>query len=210
MSERRYDEAEVRRAMRAQELYDDEGPGLEALVAERQRAKQLTWRFNMTDPTDVPARQALLREIFGSLGERVWIEAPLQVSYGYNVTFGDDVFVNVGFTLVDDIEVTIGSRVMIAPNVTVTVTGHPIHPELRSGMAQFSAPVVIEDDVWIGAHVVILPGVTIGAGSVVAAGAVVTKDVPPGTVVGGVPARVLRPITDADREFSYRPPGRLA
>lgn len=204
------DEQDVRRRMRSQELYDDEGPGLEALVAERQRAKQLTWRFNMTDPTDVPARQALLREIFGRLGERVWIEAPLQVSYGYNVTFGDDVFVNVGFTLVDDIEVTIGSRVMIAPNVTITVTGHPVHPQLRSGMAQFSAPVVVEDDVWLGAHVVILPGVTIGAGSIVAAGSVVTKNVPAGVVVGGVPARVLRPITDADREFAYRAPGTLA
>lgn len=203
------DEREVRRRMRAQELYDDEGPGLEVLVAERQRAKQLTWRFNMTDPTDVPARQALLRELFGPIGERVWIEAPLQVSYGYNVTFGDDVFVNVGFTLVDDIEVRIGSRVMIAPNVTVTVTGHPVHPELRSGMSQFSAPVTIEDDVWIGAHVVILPGVTIGAGSIVGAGSVVTRNVPPGVVVGGVPGRVLRPITDADREFVYRAPGTL-
>lgn len=203
------DEHEVRRSMRAQELYDDEGPGLEALVAERQRAKQLTWRFNMADPTDVPARQALLREIFGAMGERVWIEAPLQVSYGYNVTFGDDVFVNVGFTLVDDIEVRIGSRVMIAPNVTITVTGHPVHPELRSGMSQFSAPVTVEDDVWLGAHVVILPGVTVGAGSIVAAGSVVSKNVPPGVVVGGVPARVLRPITDADRDFVYRAPGTL-
>ena len=155
------------------------------------------------------ARQAILRELFGPMGERVWIEAPLQVSYGYNVSFGDDVFVNVGFTLVDDIEVTIGSRVMIAPNVTISVTGHPVHPELRSGMAQFSAPVTIEDDVWLGAHVVILPGVTVGAGSIVGAGSVVTKDVPPGVVVGGVPARVLRPITDADREFVYRRPGTL-
>lgn len=204
------DEQEVRRRMRAQELYDDEGPGLEALVAERQRAKHLTWRFNMSDPTDVPARQALLREIFGAVGDRVWVEAPLQVSYGDNVTFGDDVFVNVGFTLVDDVEVTIGSRVMIAPNVTITVTGHPVHPELRAGMAQFSAPVVIEDDVWLGAHVVVLPGVTIGAGSIVGAGSVVTKDVPPNVVVGGVPARVLRSITDEDRVFTYRAPGALA
>ena len=203
------DEQEVRRRMRAQELYDDEGPGLEALVAQRQRAKHLTWRFNMSDPLDVPARQALLREIFGSVGERVWVEAPLQVSYGDNVTFGDDVFVNVGFTLVDDVEVTIGSRVMIAPNVTITVTGHPVHPELRAGMAQFSAPVVIEDDVWLGAHVVVLPGVTIGAGSIVGAGSVVTKDVPPNVVVGGVPARVLRSITDEDRVFTYRAPGAL-
>lgn len=203
------DERDVRRAMRAQELYQDEGPGLEALTEERHRAKELTWRFNQTNPRDVAGRQALLRELFGAMGERVWIEAPLQVSYGSNVTFGDDVFVNVGFTLVDDIEVTIGSRVMIAPNVTITVTGHPVHPDLRSGMEQFSAPVVIEDDVWLGAHVVVLPGVTIGAGSIVGAGSVVTRHVPPGVVVGGVPARVLRPITDADREFVYREPRTL-
>ena len=88
-----------------------------------------------------------------------------------------------------------------------TSTGHPVHPELRRDGSQFSAPVRIGDDVWIGAGAVLLPGVTVGRGSVVGAGSVVTADVPPMTVVAGTPARVLRAITDADREWSYRPPG---
>jgi galactoside O-acetyltransferase len=95
---------------------------------------------------------------------------------------------------------------MFGPHVTIATAGHPVHPAARPHGEQFSAPVVIEEDVWVGGHVVIMPGVTIGRGSVIAAGAVVTANVPPMVVAGGVPAKVLRPITDADREWSYRAP----
>ena len=97
----------------------------------------------------------------------------------------------------------------MGPHVTITATGDPVHPDLRRDGSQFSAPVAIEDDVWIGGQVTILPGVTIGRGSVIAAGAVVTANVPPVVVAGGVPARVLRPITDADRDWSWRDPKTL-
>ncbi|WP_437097236.1 sugar O-acetyltransferase [Streptomyces sp. enrichment culture] len=188
------------------ELYTDSAPGLERLEEERFRGKELAAEYNGTGPRDQEARRTLLAELLGSVGRGVWVEPPLHVAYGSRVHLGDDVYANFGLTLVDDVEVFVGDRVMFAPHVTISTTGHPVHPELRRDGSQFSAPVRIEDDAWVGAGAVILPGVTVGRGSVVGAGSVVTACVPPMTVVAGAPARVLRPITDADREWTYRPP----
>ena len=199
-------EREVRRRMAAHELYTDAAPGLEGLEEERIRGKELADEYNATRPRQTAERERLLRELFGSVGERVWVEPPLHVSYGNHVHLGDDVYVNFNLTLVDDVEVFIGSRVMFAPNVTITTTGHPVHPDLRRDGSQFSAPVRIEDDVWIGAGAVLLPGILIGAGSVVGAASVVTGNAPPGVVVAGAPARVIRKITDGDHDWTYRPP----
>ncbi|GAB3270995.1 sugar O-acetyltransferase [Kineosporia babensis] len=202
-------EKEVRRRMDAQELYTDFGPGLDDLEESRVRGKELAREFNQLPPRDLAGRDRVLKELFGTIGARVWAEPPLFVAYGVHTHVGSSVYLNTGTTIIDDSPVHIGDQVMFGPHVTLTTAGHPIHPDTRATGEQFSAPIVIEDGVWIGANVTVLPGVTIGRGSVVAAGAVVTANVPADVVVGGVPARILRAITEADREFTYRAPRTL-
>jgi len=199
----------VRARMAASQLYVDHGDGLERLEAERARAKEVLYDLAHTRPSAVEDRDRLLRDLLGSAGERIWVEPPFAASYGSHTHVGDDFYANFNLVLVDDVEIRIGDRVMVAPNVTITTTGHPVDPELRHGGAQFSAPVTIEDDVWIGSNVVVLPGVVIGVGSVIGAGSVVTKNVPPGVVAVGNPCRVLRTIGAEDASFAYRHPGTL-
>jgi galactoside O-acetyltransferase len=126
------------------------------------------------------------------------------MAYGKNVHIAAGFYANFNLVLVDDAEIYIGDNVLIAPNVTISPTGHPVHPDLRRGGSQFSIPIRIGDDVWIGSNVVILPGVTIGKNSVIGAGSVVSKDVPENVVAVGNPCRVLREINERDREYYYK------
>ncbi len=191
----------IRERMKAGKLYTDL---VEGLPEERLRGKELVYDFNQTRPSEEQKRQEILKELLGSMGEGVWIEPPLRVAYGNRTHMGNYVYANFNLTLVDDIEIYIGDNVMFAPNVTISTTGHPVHPELRPNGDQFSFPVTIEDYVWVGSNVVILPGVTIGKNSVIGAGSVVTKDIPANVVAVGNPCRVLRPITDRDKEYYYK------
>lgn len=191
----------IRERMKQGLLYTDLGEGLEE---ERQRCKELIYDYNLTRPGETEKRKALLQELLGDMGENIWIEPPVRMAYGKNVHIGDAFYANFNLVLVDDIDIYIGNHVMIAPNVTITATGHPVHPELRKNGTQFSIPVRIEDDVWIGANVVILPGVTIGKNSVIGAGSVVTKNIPENVVAVGNPCRVLREITERDKQFYYK------
>lgn len=173
-------------------------PGDEVLSKARDRAKRLTWRYNQLDPTDWEGRTALLRELLGHLGEDSWIEPSFRCDYGVNITVGDGVFVNYDCIFLDVAPITIGSRVLIAPRVCLYTAGHPTDAQVRSTGLEFGLPITIGDDAWIGGSAVILPGVTIGAGSIIAAGSVVTKDIPAGVIAAGNPCRVLREITDED------------
>ncbi|MEU4560686.1 sugar O-acetyltransferase [Actinoplanes sp. NPDC023936] len=189
---------------REAEVLDRIGRGLlytesEAAFQNPRRRADLIFEYNNTRPGDPDQRRKLLERILGSVGARTVLLSPFHAGFGSNVHIGDDFFGNVNLTFVDDVEIRIGDGVMIAPGVTLTTTGHPIHPDLREDFRRFSRPIVIEDKVWIGSHVVVLPGVRIGYGSVIGAGSVVTHDIPPMTVAMGVPCRVVRPITDADR-----------
>ncbi|RJF43756.1 sugar O-acetyltransferase [Actinomyces sp. 2119] len=204
-----FDEAETRRRLSTGELYTDFGPGLEALEEERDRGKELVERYNATSVRDPQCRVAIATELFASLGQGTWLEAPIYCAYGSHTSIGAGCWFNTGTTLIDDAEIRIGDRVLFGPYVTITTAGHPVDPGLRSTGAQFSAVVTIEDEAWLGANVTVLPGVTVGRGSVVAAGAVVTANVPPMTVVAGVPARIVRSITETDREVGFRPPPTL-
>ena len=191
----------IRERMKQGLLYTDIGEGLDE---ERQRCKELIYDYNLTRPSEADKRKALLQELLGDMGENIWIEPPVRMAYGKNVHIGHSFYANFNLVLVDDIDIFIGNNVMIAPNVTITPTGHPVHPELRKNGTQFSIPVRIEDDVWIGANVVILPGVTVGKNSVIGAGSVVTKDIPENVVAVGNPCKVLRKISDRDKQFYYK------
>ena len=174
------------------------------LAQARQRGKTLCWEINRLDPRDIQKRAELLCQLFGRIGENFWLEPPVFVAYGSNVEIGNNVYVNFGLTLVDDYRITIGNDVLIAPNVTIAVTNHPLHPELRKRGEMYALPVTIGDNVWIGSGAVICPGVTVGECSTIGAGSVVTRDVPPFVFAAGNPCRVLRQITDRDREYYYR------
>lgn len=191
----------VREKMEQGKLYIDHGEGL---PEERLRCKELVYEFNNTRPGEEKKRLELMRQIFGSLGKDPWIEPPLRLAYGTRTHIGDCFYANFNFVIVDDIDVYIGNHVMIAPNVTITATGHPVNPDLRRPGAQYSFPVTIGDDVWIGSGAIILPGVTIGKNSVIGAGSVVTKDIPANVVAVGNPCRVLRAISDRDKAFYYK------
>ncbi|WP_050183519.1 DapH/DapD/GlmU-related protein [Domibacillus robiginosus] len=181
-------------------LWTDTGEYLQAQT----RAKELMYDFNHLRPGEKEKRMELIHEIFGAVGKSVWIEPPLTFARGKTVTIGDDCYINANLTLVDDYQITIGNGVLIAPNVTITVTGHPVHHELRKHGEMYTFPVTICDNVWIGANVVILPGVTIGENSVIGAGSVVTKDIPKNVIAVGNPCRVFREITDRDKEYYYK------
>ncbi|MEJ3749616.1 sugar O-acetyltransferase [Actinomycetes bacterium KLBMP 9797] len=190
----RSDEREVLDRIRQGLIYTES----EAAFQASQRRTDLIFEYNHTPPGDVDKRRRLLVAILGSVGERTVLLPPFHAGFGSNLHIGDDFFGNVNLTFVDDVDIRIGDGVMIAPSVTLTTTGHPVHPARRVDFARFSEPIVIEDKVWIGSNAVVLPGVHIGYGSVIGAGSVVSRDIPPMVIAVGTPCRVLRPVTDDD------------
>ena len=177
--------------IRAGKLFTDM---CEGLPEKRLRGKTLMYEFNHSHPSEVEKRESLIKEMFATVGENAWVEPPVYFSYGSNIHIGRNFYANFNLTIVDDYTVTIGDNVLIAPNVTLSVTGHPVHHELRKNGEMYSFPITIGNNVWIGSHVVINPGVTIGDNSVIGAGSIVTKDIPPNVVAAGVPCRVIREI----------------
>ena len=161
------------------------------LRARKCRAIRWCEEYDAIDGTDFEAQYAQLQKMLGSVGERVWIAKTFNCDCGKNIFIGNDFTGNHNLTILDIREVHIGNHVMIGPNTLITTVGHPLDYRKRREYMAIAKPVTIEDDVWLGGNVTVLPGVTIGQGAVVAAGAVVTKDVPPHAIVGGVPAKVL-------------------
>lgn len=145
-------------------------------------------------PADPAARRTALEALFASVGEDTVVRPPVRVDYGFHTTIGAHSFANTGLVALDVAPITIGDRVQIGPNVQLLTPTHPVDPDLRRAGWEAAEPIVIEDDVWLGGGAIVLAGVTVGADSVVGAGAVVTRDVPPGVVVVGNPARALKPV----------------
>ena len=149
-------------------------------------------------------KKEILKGILGHCTDRVFIESPVHMSYGNHVHLGDQFYANFNLVIIDDMDVYIGNQVMIGPNVTICTTGHPVYPLYREMGAHYSLPIHIGNKVWIGANSVVLPGVTIGDNSVIGAGSIVTRDIPANVVAVGNPCRVLREITETDREYYFR------
>ena len=180
-------------------------PEDEEIMAQQLKCLEKLYDYNATRPLEQEKREALLKEMFGDIGEGCYIEPPFHANWaGKHVHFGNNVYANFNLTLVDDTDIYVGDKVMFGPNVTVATAGHPIDPELRYQAMQYNIPVHIGENVWIGANSVVLPGVTIGDNSVIGAGSVVTKDIPANVVAVGNPCRVLREIGEHDREYYYK------
>ncbi|MBR4762475.1 MAG: sugar O-acetyltransferase [Clostridia bacterium] len=163
------------------------------------------WEFNRLKPTDTALKERYMKEVFAGCGENCYIELPFYANWGgSHVHFGSGVYANFNLTLVDDGHIYIGDNVLIGPNVTIATANHPIDPGLRSRALQYNRDVYIGENVWIGAGAVIVPGVHIGKNTVIGAGSVVTKDIPANVVAVGNPCRVLREISDRDKEFFYK------
>ena len=176
----------------------------ESVAREQLHSLDKLYYFNQPRPSEMEKRQELLKSILAEVGENCYVEPPLHANWGKNTHFGSNVYANFNLTLVDDTDVYVGDSVMFGPNVTVATAGHPVDPELRRKVAQFNIPVHIGNNVWIGAGAVLLPGVHIGDNSVIGAGSIVTKDIPANVVALGNPCRVLREISDRDREYYYK------
>ena len=166
--------------------------------------------FNATRPLEQEKRTEMLKNMFAEIGEDCYIEPPLHANWaGKNVHFGKGVYANFNLTLVDDTHIYVGDHTMLGPNVVLATAGHPILPELRPDAYQFNLPIHVGKNCWLGAGVIVLPGITIGDNSVIGAGSIVTKDIPandiPANVVAvGNPCKVLREINDHDKEFYYK------
>lgn len=158
--------------------------------------------FNRTRPSEQEKRTAMLKEMFAEIGDDCYIEPPLYSNMGgAHLHFGKGIYCNFGCTFVDDSHIYIGDSTMLGPHVVIATASHPILPELREKVYQFNRPVHIGRCCWLGAGVIVLPGVTIGDNTVIGAGSVVTKDLPANVVAAGNPCRILRPIGEYDREF---------
>ena len=166
----------------------------------QEKARRLCWEFNQSNPDDVKAQHDILMRLFGTYHSSVYLMPSFHCDFGFNVHFKGFALVNYNCVFLDTSPIHIGRSVLLGPGVVLACAGHPLHPEQRCSSAfETSAPITLEDGVWIGANATVCGGVTISAGTVVGAGSVVTKDLPAGVLAAGVPCRVIRPLTEEDR-----------
>jgi maltose O-acetyltransferase len=171
------------------------------LGRDNKKSRQLTRLINNTTEEQIDYRIQLLKELFESTGKNLYIEPPFRCDYGCHISIGENFYANYDCIIVDVCKVKIGNNVMFGPRVNIFTAGHPIDAGVRNELLEFGKPVTIGNDVWIGGNTVINPGVTIGSNVVIGSGSVVTKDMPDGVIAVGNPCRVLRKITDVDKEY---------
>jgi len=188
------DDRSAKERMIAGDLYRADDPELHA---DALRARRLEAAYNGSAPEDEEGRRAILEDLLGGVGQGTVIRPPFLCDYGTHIRIGARCFANFGLVALDVAGITIGDDVQIGPNVQLLTPTHPIDPVLRRAGWEAAEPITIGDNVWLGGGVIVLPGVTIGADTVVGAGSVVTKDLPSGVVAVGNPARVIRRVSEA-------------
>jgi maltose O-acetyltransferase len=164
------------------------------LLRDRKKARKLTRLYNQTLETDDHKRTEILKELFGSTGENLFVEPTFRCDYGYNIHVGENFYANFDSVFLDVCEIRIGDNCFIAPGVHIYTATHPLNPNERISGIEYGISVTIGHNVWIGGRAVINPGVKIGNNVVIASGSVVTKDVPDHVVVGGNPAKIIKQI----------------
>lgn len=169
------------------------------LINDRIAAKELCFEYNSTRPSDGEKQKELLTRLLGKTQENFCITAPFWCDYGYNIEIGENFYANHNLVILDGAKVTFGNNVFIAPNCGFHTAGHPIDAERRNKGLEYAYPISVGNDVWIGAGVQVMPGVTIGSNVVIGGGSVVVKDIPDNSVAVGNPCKVIRPITEEDR-----------
>lgn len=165
------------------------------LIEERLLCKEICHNYNNLSPLKTEERQELLRKLLGKTGENFLIEQPFYCDYGYNIEIGENFYANVNCVILDGAKVKFGNNVFVGPNCGIYTAGHPLDVKQRNQGLEYAYPIEIGDNVWIGAQVCILPGVSIGNNCVIGAGSVVTHDIPANSLAVGNPCRVIREIT---------------
>lgn len=193
---------EQRDNMHNGKLYD---PNDDSVMEEQMVCLDRLYDFNQTRPSEMDKRNAIMKEMMGDVGKDCYIEPPFHANWGgKHVHFGDGVYANFGLTCVDDTHIYVGSHILFGPNVVLATAGHPMLPELRKHGIQYNMPIHIGENCWLGAGVIVVPGVTIGDNVVIGASSVVTKDIPSNSVAMGTPCRVVRQINDHDKEYYFK------
>lgn len=177
---------------------------LDGLKEERIENAKRIYEYNNLPPERWDERSCLIKKILGKTGENIDIQAPFHCDYGYNIEVGENFFANYNLVILDVGKVRIGNNAQIAPNVSIYTAGHPIHPDSRNSGYEYGIDITIGDNVWIGGNTCIMPGVKIGKNVVIGAGSVVTKDIPDDVIAFGNPCKVVRNITEEDRNYYFR------
>lgn len=184
--------------MLAQKLYM---AGVGELATDNKKSRMLTRLFNNTTEEQQQYRTELLQQLFESVGKNVFIEPPFRCDYGCHITIGNNFYANYDCIIIDVAKVNIGNNVFFGPRVGVYTAGHPIDADVRNTLLEFGTEITIGNNVWVGANTVINPGVTIGNNVVIGSGSIVTKDIPDNVIAVGNPCKVLRAITDEDKQY---------
>lgn len=166
----------------------------------RIRAKDLCFDFNNTRPSDTKTKEAILRQLIGNIKGNFTILSPFLCDYGDFITLGDNFFANYNCQILDGGKITFGDNVLIGPNCTFTSVSHTLDPSQRLEGLQIFLPITVGNNVWFGSNVTVLGGVTIGDNSVIAAGSVVTRNIPANSFAAGVPCKVIRELNEKDKE----------